>query len=130
MQFANTAGIQAHVHAGDVLGNAEFSRRDLTGPAAGFQPHVRVRKGEAQIRKRAGIGRGRSEQIGILPVSGKVARTGIGAALSGADGLRHRFIGLRAGCRRRKKAAGSRRRQQCTSRDIIHNSHSLSIGAS
>ena len=35
MQFANAAGIQAHVHAGDVLGNAEFSQRDLTGPAAG-----------------------------------------------------------------------------------------------
>src|ERR1700692_2856785 len=82
MQFANAAGIQAHVHAGDVLGNAEFSHRDLTGPAAGFQPHMSVRKGEAQMGKRAEIGGGRNEQIGILPVTADVAWTGIDTAVS------------------------------------------------
>ena len=38
MQFANAAGVKAHVHARDVLGNTEFSHGDLTGPATGFQP--------------------------------------------------------------------------------------------
>jgi hypothetical protein len=39
MQFANAAGIQTHVHAGNVLGNTEFPHGDLTGPAAGLLPH-------------------------------------------------------------------------------------------
>jgi hypothetical protein len=42
MQFANAAGVQAHVHPGDVLGNAEFALRDLPGPAAGFLPHMGI----------------------------------------------------------------------------------------
>ena len=40
MQFANAARIQAHVHAGDTLGNAQFPNGDLAGPATGFQPHM------------------------------------------------------------------------------------------
>ena len=40
MQLANAAGIQAHVHAGDILGDAEFPHGDLAGPAAGFLPHM------------------------------------------------------------------------------------------
>jgi hypothetical protein len=32
MQFANAAGIQAHIHAGNVLGNAQLPHGDLAGP--------------------------------------------------------------------------------------------------
>jgi hypothetical protein len=54
------------------------------------------------------IGERRNQQIGILPVFGEVARTGIGAATSGTLRLRHRLTGFRAGrsCRR-ENAAGS-----------------------
>src|SRR3981189_1666145 len=80
MQFAKAAGVQAHIHAGNVLGNAEFSHGDLTRPATGSLPHMSVREREAQIRKHALIGGWRNEQVRILPVSGEVARTRIGAA--------------------------------------------------
>jgi len=112
MHFSNAASIQAHVHASDALGNTEFSHGDLTGPAAGRQPHMRVRERKAQVRKRTAIGGGWNEQIGILPISGEVTRTMIGTAVSRPLGLRHRFTGLCASsCRRRKNAASSRRRQ-------------------
>jgi hypothetical protein len=112
MHFSNAASIQAHVHASDALGNTEFSHGDLTGPAAGCQPHMRVRKREAQIGKRTVIGGGWNEQIGILPISGEVTRTMIDAAYSGALRLWYRFTGFCPGsCRRRKNAASSRRRQ-------------------
>src|SRR6195256_6133781 len=112
MHFSNAASIQAHVHASEALGKTEFSHGSLTGPAAGCQPHMRVRERKAQIRKRTAIGGGWNEQIGILPVTGEVTRARIGAAASGAQRLRHRFTGLGAGsCRRRKNAASSRRRQ-------------------
>src|SRR3979490_3395553 len=58
MHFSNAASIQAHVHASDALGNTEFSHGDLTGPAAGRQPHMRVRERKAQVGKRTAIGRG------------------------------------------------------------------------
>src|SRR3984957_6619493 len=61
MQFANAAGVQAHIHAGNVFGNTEFSHSNLTGPAAGCQPCMSVREREAQIRKRALIGGGWNE---------------------------------------------------------------------
>ena len=99
MQFAHAAGVQAHVHAGDVLGNPEFAHGDLAGPAAGLLPHMGVGEREAQIGQRAVIGRRRHQQIRILPVAGEVARTGIGAAMSGALRLRYGFAGLRAGRR-------------------------------
>ena len=44
---------------------------------------MRVRERKAQIRKRAAIGGGWNEQIGILPISREVTRTMIGAADSG-----------------------------------------------
>jgi hypothetical protein len=47
MQLANATGIQAHVHTGNVLGNPKLSYRDLTGPAAGLLPHMRVRERKA-----------------------------------------------------------------------------------
>ena len=86
MQLANAAGVQAHVHAGNVLGNTEFSHGDLTGPATGCLPHMGVREREAQIGQRAVIGGRWNQQIGILPVAGEIARTGIGTAVSGALG--------------------------------------------
>jgi len=130
MQFANAAGVQTHVHAGNVLGNTEFSLRDLTSPAAGCQPHVSVREREAQIRKRALVGRGWNKQIGILPVTDDIARTGIGAAMSRALRLRHWFPALGAGnsCSRQNAASGGRG-QQCSSRDVIHNMHSFEVSA-
>jgi hypothetical protein len=112
MQFANAAGVQPHVHPGDVLGNTELSLGDLAGPAAGCQPHMSVREREAQIGQRALIGGRRHQQIRILPVTAKVAWTGIGTALSGPLRLRHRFVGLRAGGGHRRKKPASRRRRQ------------------
>src|SRR3979490_2888774 len=56
--FSNAASIQAHVHASDALGNTEFSHGDRPGPAAGCQPHMRVRERKAQVGKRTAIGRG------------------------------------------------------------------------
>src|ERR1700694_1829959 len=125
MQFTYASGVQAHVYAGEVLGNTEFSLRDLTGPATGFLPHMCVREGEAQIGQCAVVGRGWNEQIGVLPVTGDVTRTGIGAAVSGALRLRHRVTCFRASSFRRRKDTGGRRRQQCTSCDIVHNTHSF-----
>ena len=49
MQLAHAAGIQAHVDAGDVLGDAEFAHRDLAGPAAGFRRTCESGEREAQI---------------------------------------------------------------------------------
>ena len=69
MQFANATGVQAHIHAGNVLGNTEFSHGDLTGPTAGCQPRMSVREREAQIRKRALIG-------GVEPVDRDLAVSG------------------------------------------------------
>src|SRR3979490_3567605 len=96
MQFANAAGVQAHIHAGNVLGNTEFSHGDLTGPAAGCQPHMSVRERKTQVRKRTAIGGGWNEQIGILPISLEITRTMIGTAVSRPLGLWHRFTGLPA----------------------------------
>src|SRR5467141_5330184 len=57
MKLANGAGLEAHVHACDVLGNPELPHRDLTGPAAGLLPHMSVGEREAQIGDRTVIGR-------------------------------------------------------------------------
>ena len=57
MQLAHAAGIEPHVHAGDVLGNAELAHRHLPGPAARLQAHVRVVERKAQVRQRAVVGR-------------------------------------------------------------------------
>src|ERR1700730_2237510 len=47
MQFANAAGIQTHVHAGNVLGNTEFPHGDLA-----VQPPVSCRTWESEKEKR------------------------------------------------------------------------------
>ena len=62
MQLAHAAGIEPHVDAGDVLGNAELAHRHLPGPAAAFLPHMGVGEREAQIGQRAVIG-GRRERM-------------------------------------------------------------------
>jgi hypothetical protein len=130
MHLTHTAGIEPHVHTGDILGNAELARGHLTGPAARLQPHVRVGEREAQIRQRAVIGRGRDEQVGVLPVPHDVARAVIGAAVAGALGLRDGFAALR-GCRcgRREEAPGRSRCQHVTTRDGIHAALSLMLSA-
>jgi hypothetical protein len=97
MQFANPAGIQAHVHAGDVLGNRKFPHRNLAGPAAGLQPHMGVGERKPQIGQGTVIGGGWNEQIGVLAVAPEVARTRVGAAVSGPPGLRYRVTALRDG---------------------------------
>src|SRR5713226_3976498 len=67
------------------------------------------------------IGRGWDEQIGILSVAHEIARTGIGAAVPGAPGLRDGLTGLGVrNCRRREEASGSGRCQHVTARDGIH----------
>jgi hypothetical protein len=121
MQLTHAAGIQAHVDAGDILGNAELARRHLPGPAAPFQPHMRVREGEAQVRQTAVVGRRRKEQVGVLPISHEVARARIGAAATGAHRLRDGLTGLRA-CngRCREEAPGCCCRQHIPTRDGTH----------
>src|ERR1700728_2141367 len=56
VQLPNAAGVQAHIHASDFLGDAEFSDCNLTGPTAGFLPHMRVGERKPQVGKRAVIG--------------------------------------------------------------------------
>jgi hypothetical protein len=80
MQFPHTAGVEPHVDAGDLLGDAEFALGDLTGPAAALEPHVRGRERELEVRHRAVVGRRRHEDVGVLQLDRDVARSRIGAA--------------------------------------------------
>ncbi len=98
MQLAHAAGVQPHVHAGNGLGDAQLAHGNLAGPAAGLQPHMSVGKREAQIRQGAVIGRGRHQQIRILPVAHQIARAGIGAAVAWPQRLRDGVAPLRVGC--------------------------------
>ena len=98
VQLAHAAGVEAHVHAGDVLGDAELAHRDLARPATGIQPHVRVIEGEAQVGQRAVVGSGRRVEVRVLQVAGQVARAGIGAAAPRQDRLRQVLGSLGAGC--------------------------------
>src|SRR5258708_16097702 len=128
MQFANAAGIQAHVHTSDVLGNTECSHSDLAGPATGFRPHMSVREREAQIRQRAVIGGGRHQDIRILPVPREVTRTWISATMPWAARLRDRLGGLCTGSSGNGESASSSGcRQYCTSRNFIHDFGSSSM---
>jgi hypothetical protein len=45
MQLAHAAGVEPHVDAGDLLGDAELALGDLAGPAAALEPHVRGENG-------------------------------------------------------------------------------------
>jgi hypothetical protein len=107
MQLARAAGVQAHVHAGDVLGDAELADRDLAGPAALLLAHMRVGEGIAQVLERAAVGPRRVQEARILPVAQQIARAGIGAAAAGRHRLRHRRgLGIRAGGGDGKAACG------------------------
>jgi hypothetical protein len=101
MQLAYAAGIQPHVDAGDVLGHAELAHRHLPRPPAGLKPHMRIGEREAQVGQGAVIGRGRDQQIGVLPVPHKITRTGVGAAATRPLRLWHRpaLRGRRIRCR-------------------------------
>ena len=65
VQLPDAAGIQAHVHAGDALRHAQLAFGNLARPAAALLPDMRVGKGEAQVGKRAVIGRGRTSRSGF-----------------------------------------------------------------
>jgi len=99
MQLAHAAGVEAHVDAGDLLGDAELALGDLAGPAAALEPHVRRREREFQVRHRAVVGGRRDEDVGVLHFDRDVARTGIGAAPARAHRLRRAPLpgGLRVG---------------------------------
>ena len=120
MQLAHAAGVEAHVHAGDVLGNAKLTHRHLAGPAAELEPHVGIVERVAQVRKRAVVGRRRREQVGILAVAHQVSRTGIGAAGSGTLGLRQGFGGLGTGRCHSQKASGCCGGEHIAAGDGIH----------
>jgi len=96
MQLAHAAGVEAHVDAGDLLGDAELALGDLAGPA---EPHVRGREGEFQVRHRAVVGGRRDEDVGVLHFDRNVARPGIGAAPAWPHRLRRAPLpcGLRIG---------------------------------
>ena len=116
MQLAHAAGIEPHVDAGDVLGNAELAHRHLPGPAARLQAHVGVVERKAQIRQRAVIGGRRRDDVRVLAGADRISRTRIGAAFAGTGRLRHGRSGLRLRHRRRRRrrrerAAGRRDRQ-------------------
>ena len=117
MQFAHAAGVQPHVHPGDVSGYSELALGHLTGPSAGFEPDMRVREREAQVRQRAVIGRRRHEQVGVLAIPLEVARAGIGAPLTRSNWLRQAILGIR-GCSCRCNTAG-RDGQHFSTRDCI-----------
>ncbi len=123
MQLTNAAGIEPHVHAGNVFGDAEFARRDLPGPAGGFEAHVRVFEGEAEVRQRAVVGRRRRQHVGVLASANWILRTGIAAAVTGTPRLRHGFGRLRQR-RRRQHAASGGRSQHISTRnefgDVTH----------
>ena len=98
MELAHTAGVQAHVDAGDVFGDSELALGNLTGPAAALQSHVGLRKRKLQVRHGAVIGRRRHIDVRILQFERNVARSGIGAAASRTRRLRR--TGRRIGCLR------------------------------
>ena len=122
MQLAHAAGVEPHVYAGDVLGNAELAHRDLPGPAARLQAHVRVVERKAQIRQRAVVGGRRRDDVRVLAATDRIPRTRVGSALSGPRRLRHRRDGLRL-ChrrrRRRERTTGRRDRQHVAARNGI-----------
>jgi hypothetical protein len=80
MQLAHAAGVEPHVDAGDLLGDAELALGDLAGPAAALEPHVRRRERKFQVRHRSVIGRRGHEDVGVLQLKRNVARPRIGAA--------------------------------------------------
>src|SRR6516162_2391753 len=80
MQLADTACIEPHIYAGDVLGDSKLPHRNLASPSARFETHMGVREGEAQIGKRAVIGRRGSQYVRVFTVPQKIAGTVIGAA--------------------------------------------------
>jgi len=88
MQLAHAAGVEPHVDAGDLLGDAELALGDLAGPAAALEPHVRGRERKLQVRHGAVIGRRRHIDVRILQFERNVARSGIGAAASRTRRLR------------------------------------------
>ena len=95
----------------NVFGDAKLTRRHLARPAAGFQPHMGVGEGEAEIGQRAMVGRRRHQYVGVLSVQREVARAEVRTAVTGTERLRRRRTGLRTcgGCGRGQQAAGTRR---------------------
>src|SRR5258705_4484540 len=116
MQFTYSTGVQTHVHAGDILRDAELTGGHLTGPAARLQSHMRVGKREAKIGQSAMVGGRRHQDIWVLAVSRNVSRAGIRAAMAGTLGLRCLFACLRARSRRcgQHATGGSRRQHPAT----------------
>jgi len=99
MQLAHAAGVEPHVDAGDLLGDAELALGDLAGPAAALEPHVRRRERELEVRHGAVVGGRRDEDVGVLHFDRKVAWPGIGAAPARPHRLRRAPLpcGLRIG---------------------------------
>ena len=49
VQFAHAAGIEAHVHPGDIFGDAELACRHLPRPATALLPHMSIGERETQV---------------------------------------------------------------------------------
>jgi hypothetical protein len=49
MQLAHATGVEAHVHAGDVLRDAKLALRDLPGPATRLDPDMRIVERKTQV---------------------------------------------------------------------------------
>ena len=58
VEFANAAADQAHLDAGNFLGNGKLADRYLAGPAAGLDTLVGIGKGILEGRLTAGVGGG------------------------------------------------------------------------
>jgi len=119
MQLAHAAGGEAHVDARDGLGDRQLAFGHLARPAAVAHLHVRVGKGEPQVRDRAMIGRRRLQEVRILRFARRIARAKDRRALVSLDGRRRGFLLLRHGAagrdqrRTRDERASTRLRHGC-----------------
>ncbi len=130
VQLADAAAGQAHVDAGNLLGDLEIGLRDLPRPAAVLDAPRRIVEGGPEHRHVAHVGRGRREGVGKLRGERGVLRTRISGARRIAGGVdcalrRHVrvAVGL-GGCRPRRGChrAGGCGREHIASRHRLQES--------
>ena len=116
MQLADAAGGQAHIDAGDLLGNGEIGNCDLARPSAILDAFRRVVEGRPRCRHVADIGgrgrlRGRKLIAQSLTLRARIAEVSRAFRVDGALG---RLIRIAEGRRLRAGAdhGGTRRQGQ------------------
>ena len=76
MQFPHSTRVEAHVHAGNGIGDLEVRLSDLTGPAAVLDAPRRVVERGPEQRKIADVGGGRGKGLWELPQSAEFCGPG------------------------------------------------------